>query len=81
MASEDEVFKKMASIAAELLEVSSDDVKMESSFTDDLGADSLVLIEVIMRVEEEFDIEIPEEDSGSMATVKDAVKYVVDHTE
>ena len=57
------------------LGVDESDVNMDSSFTDDLGADSLDLVELIMALEEEFDMEIPDEDAENIKTVADAVNY------
>ena len=72
----EDIAKKVKEIIAEQLDVSEDKVKEEASFMDDLGADSLDIIELIMRFEEEFDIEISDEDAESIATVGEAVKYV-----
>ncbi|BAF59921.1 acyl carrier protein [Pelotomaculum thermopropionicum SI] len=52
---------------------------MESSFVDDLGADSLDIVELVMALEEEFDLEIPDEDAEKIRTVGEAVKYIQDH--
>ena len=68
-------FEKIRDIIVEQLGVDEADVKPESSFTDDLGADSLDLVELIMALEEEFDIEIPDEDAEGIKTVADAIKY------
>ena len=72
----EDIAKKVKEIIAEQLDVSEDKVKEEASFMDDLGADSLDIIELIMRFEEEFDIEISDEDAESIATVGEAIKYV-----
>ncbi|MFW6030191.1 MAG: acyl carrier protein [Halanaerobiales bacterium] len=63
-------------IVVEELAVDEDEVTPEASFIDDLGADSLDVVELIMAFEEEFDIEIPDEDAENIATVKDAVDYI-----
>jgi acyl carrier protein len=73
MASIDERVKK---IIVEELGVSEDQVKPEAKFADDLGADSLDQVELIMRFEEEFGIEIPEDDTEKILTVGDAVSYM-----
>lgn len=70
------VFEKIKSILAEQLNIDEDDIKMDSSFIDDLGADSLDIVELIMAMEEEFGIEIPEEDAESISTVGAAVEFI-----
>jgi acyl carrier protein len=67
---------KMIDIIAEQLSVDKDKVVAEASFVDDLGADSLDLVELIMAMEEEFDIEIPVEEAEKIAKVQDAIDYV-----
>ena len=67
---------KVKTIIADQLGVESDEVTPEASFTDDLGADSLDIVELVMAFEEEFDIEIPDEDAESMRTLGDVEKYV-----
>jgi acyl carrier protein len=67
---------KIKSIIAEQLGVKPEEVTPEASFIDDLGADSLDTVELIMALEEEFGIEIPDEDAEKMTTVGDAVKYI-----
>ena len=67
---------KIRNIICEQLDVSEDDVVLTASFVDDLGADSLDQVELIMAMEEEFDVSIPDEDAEKIATVKDAVDYV-----
>ena len=73
MASIEEKIKK---IICEQLDVSEDDVVPEASFVDDLGADSLDQVELIMAMEEEFDISIPDDDAETIATVQDAMDYI-----
>jgi len=68
--------QEMVDIIVEQLSVEKDKVVSEASFVDDLGADSLDLVELIMAMEEKFDIEIPDEDAEKIVTVKDAVDYV-----
>ena len=71
-------FEKVRDITVEQLSVDADEVKMESTFIDDLGADSLDIVELIMAFEEEFDIEIPDEDAEKITTIGSAVEYVKD---
>jgi acyl carrier protein len=73
MASVEEKIKK---IICEQLDVAEKDVVPEASFVDDLGADSLDQVELIMAMEEEFDISIPDEDAEKIATVQDAINYI-----
>ena len=70
------VDEKIAKIICEQLDVPEKDVVPEASFVDDLGADSLDQVELIMAMEEEFDVSIPDEDAEKIATVKDAIDYV-----
>ncbi|HIV02917.1 MAG TPA: acyl carrier protein [Candidatus Aphodoplasma excrementigallinarum] len=70
------VFDKVKAIIVDQLGVEEDAVKMEASFLDDLGADSLDIVELIMALEEEFDIEIPDEEAEKITTVGDAVNYI-----
>jgi acyl carrier protein len=73
------VAEKVKSIIVEQLGVEADEVKPEASFTDDLGADSLDIVELVMAFEEEFGIEIPDEDAEKIARVKQAVEYIEQH--
>ncbi|GAB6273875.1 MAG: acyl carrier protein [Peptococcaceae bacterium] len=73
------VYEKIKNITAEQLGVEEDDISMESSFIDDLGADSLDVVELVMALEEEFDLNIPDEDAEKIQTVGDAVKYIQEH--
>jgi acyl carrier protein len=70
------VEEKVKDIIAEQLGVKKEEIKQESSFVDDLGADSLDTVEVVMALEEEFGIEIPDEDAEKITTVGEAVKYI-----
>ena len=70
---------KVKKIIAEKLSVDLSEVVPEASFVDDLGADSLDLVELIMSMEEEFDIDISDEDAEQIATVKDAIAYIDSH--
>jgi acyl carrier protein len=74
------VFEKVKKIIVEQLGVEEDEVTMESSFIDDLGADSLDIVELIMALEEEFDIEIPDSEAEKIASVGDAVDYIKNNT-
>lgn len=69
-------FEKVQAIVTDQLGVSEDEVKPEASFVDDLGADSLDLTELIMAMEDEFGVEIDDEDAQKIATVQDAVSYI-----
>ncbi len=69
-------FEKVKSVIVDQLGVDEGDVTMEANFVDDLGADSLDIVELIMGLETEFDIEIPDEDAEKIATVGDAVNYI-----
>jgi len=77
------VFERVREIVVEQLGVEEDDVALASSFVDDLDADSLDLVELIMSLEEQFgdgsDLEISDEDAEKIATVQDAVNYLKDH--
>ena len=74
--SSEEIFEKIKNIIVEQLQVSDATVTEESSFIDDLGADSLDLVELIMALEEEFGIEIPDADAEKVVTVGDVVSYI-----
>ena len=76
------IFKTMQDLIAEQFALDADEVTMDSSFVDDLGADSVDLVELVMAMEEEFDIgEIDEEDLQSLKTVGDCVSYLSSHLE
>ena len=77
--SSEEVFEKVKEIIVEQLGVADTAVTLEASFIDDLGADSLDIVELIMALEEEFDIEIPDSDAEKVVTVNDVVDYIKDH--
>ena len=77
--SSEEVFDKVKEIIVEQLGVAENAVTQEASFIDDLGADSLDIVELIMALEEEFDIEIPDDDAEKVVTVGDVVDYIKDN--
>lgn len=70
---------KVKSIIADQLGVGEDEIKPESSFIEDLGADSLDIVELVMAMEEEFEVEIPDEEAENIKTVGDAINYVNTH--
>ena len=73
--------ERVKKIIVEQLGVSPEQVTTEASFIDDLGADSLDTVELVMALEEEFDIEIPDEDAEKITTVGEAIEYVEDHVQ
>ena len=75
------IFEKIKSLISDQLGIDAEEIKMESSFVDDLGADSLDIVELIMALETEFDLEIPDEDAEKMALVSDVVNYIKAHSE
>lgn len=70
------VEERVTGIISEQLSLREEDVTLEARFVDDLGADSLDIVELIMEMEEEFDVEIPDEDIEKMLSVKDVVTYI-----
>ena len=78
-ASRDEVFERIREVLVERLSVEAADVTEEANFQEDLGADSLDLVEMIMELEDEFGIKIPDEDAQGIQTVGQAVQYVTSH--
>ena len=76
--SSEEIFEKVKAIIVEQLGVADTAVTMEASFIDDLGADSLDIVELVMAIEEEFDIEIPDSDAEKVVTVGDVVDYITE---
>ena len=77
--SSEEVFDKVIEIIVEQLGVAENAVTQEASFIDDLGSDSLDIVELIMALEEEFDLEIPDSDAEKVVTVGDVVEYIKDN--
>lgn len=75
------MFDKIKNLISEQLGIDVEEVTMESSFIDDLGADSLDIVELIMALETEFDLEIPDEEAEKITTVSDVVEYIKAHTE
>ncbi len=69
-------FEKLQKIISEVLNVEEDEITMETTFVDDLGADSLDIFQIIMGIEEEFDIEIANEEAENIVTVSDAVEQI-----
>ena len=70
------MLEKLKEIIAERLSVDADEVELNTSFKDDLGADSLYLFELVMALEDEFDVEIPADDLANINTVNDVVEYL-----
>ncbi|MFR7874105.1 MAG: acyl carrier protein [Christensenellales bacterium] len=77
--SEKEIFQKLKTIVVDQLGVNEENVTMEATFVDDLAADSLDIVELIMNIEEEFDLEIPDNDAEKIVTIGDVVKYIEEH--
>ena len=73
-------FEKLKKIVAEVLNVNENEITMDSTFVDDLGADSLDIFQIIMGIEEEFDIEIPQEVAENITSVADAVEQIKNAT-
>ncbi len=76
MASSEEINERIKSIIAEQLGVNMEEVVPEASFIEDLGADSLDIVELIMALEEEYDMEIPDEDAEKIQSVEDVISYI-----
>ena len=72
----EEIFKTMQDLIAEQFAIDADEISMDSSFVDDLGADSVDLVELVMAMEEEFDIEIADDDAQKILKVQDAISYI-----
>ena len=77
--SEKEIFQKLKTIVVDQLGVNEENVAMEATFVDDLAADSLDIVELVMTIEEEFDLEIPDSDAEKIVTIGDVVKYIEEH--
>ena len=76
MAEKEKVFEKVKGIIVDQLGVEEEEVTIEASFIEDLGADSLDIVELIMALEEEFGLELPDDEAEKIATVNDAVEYI-----
>lgn len=76
---EHSIEEKVRAIIVEQLDANADEVVPEALFVEDLGADSLDLVELVMQMEDEFDVEIPDEDAENIRTVQDAINYVQQH--
>lgn len=81
MMNANEIEMRVKKIVVEQLGVKEDEVSLEASFVDDLGADSLDTVELVMALEEEFETEIPDEDAEKIVTIKDAVNYILHRME
>lgn len=81
MATEAEVFDKVVSIVSEQLSVDKAEISKETSFVNDLGADSLDTVELVMELEDEFDMNIPDEEAEKLQTVGAAINYILKHVE
>ncbi|WP_309245273.1 acyl carrier protein [Clostridium estertheticum] len=75
------MFEEVRACISSQLNIDEEEIKIESSFKNDLGADSLDIVELIMELEEKYDIEIPDEDVEKIATVGDIVEYIKAHSE
>jgi len=80
VSAESSIADKVIDIVAEQMSVSKEQVTPETSFVNDLGADSLDTVELVMEFEEEFNLDIPDEEAEKIQTVGDAIKYIEDHT-
>lgn len=74
-----DIAEKVKEIVSQQLDVEIAEVKEEARFIEDLGADSLAIVELVLAFEEQFEIDIPDEDTEKIATVGDAIKYIQDH--
>jgi acyl carrier protein len=79
--SPDKIAQKVQDIIAQNLDVNRDEVTSTASFVDDLNADSLDIVELVMAIEKEFDLEIPDDEAEKIRTVQDAVDYIAAHVQ
>ena len=75
-----DIDEKVVEIICQQLDAEKEDIKNESSFIDDLGADSLAIVELVLAFEEQFEIDIPDEDTEKIRTVGDAISYIKEHS-
>ena len=80
MAGREDIVERIKRLIAENLGVALEEVRPDAAFIDDLGADSLDIVELVMAIEKEFDVEIPDEDAEEISTVQDAIDYIQDHS-
>jgi acyl carrier protein len=73
---DEEIFQRVKKVVVEQMRINEDEVRPEVSFTEDLGADSLTVVELVMQLEEEFGVDIPDDDVPNLKTVQDAVNYI-----
>lgn len=73
---DEEIFQRVKKVVVEQMRINEDEVRPEVSFTEDLGADSLTVVELVMQLEEEFGVDIPDDDVPNLKTVQDAVGYI-----
>lgn len=76
VAGKDSIFERVRQIIVDTLSIDEEEVKMDAHFMDDLGADSLDVVELVMAIEEEFDLEIPDDEAEKIQTVGQAVEYI-----
>lgn len=77
--SDEEIFEKLKGLIVSQLGVEEESVKEDATFVEDLAADSLDIVELVMSIEEEFEISIPDEDAENIVTVSDVIKYIKEH--
>lgn len=75
-----DISQRVKEIIAKNLDVDINDIRPESSFIDDLGADSLAIVELVLALEEEFELDIPDDETEKIRTVQDAINYIMEHS-
>ncbi len=75
-----DIGQRVKEIIAKNLDVDANDIKPESSFINDLGADSLAIVELVLALEEEFELDIPDDETEKIGTVQDAIEYIQTHS-